>query len=136
MFNSENGVRAFIAIAGIIGLVIGILALFAPKMFFASSGIAIGDNASLLSEVRAPAALLLLLSSYLIWNIVTRGATSNALAITAAAYSSYGIARIFSWIVDGTPHNALIVAMGIELIIGSFAAFLWFKANKSENKYV
>ncbi len=118
-------------IAGGIGLIIGVMTLFMPDIFHESAGIILGDNASLRSEMRAPGALLLVLSIFMVWSGATRKRQSQALTLACVVYLSYGIARIYSWGVDGAPASSLVIAMVVELLVGAAAAYALLRGSKS-----
>jgi hypothetical protein len=48
----------FLSVSGLLLLIIGGTILLVPQAFYASDGIALGNDPSLLSEIRAPGGLL------------------------------------------------------------------------------
>ena len=113
--------KALLIIAGLIGVIVGAGILFAPIQFHATSGIVLDSNASLMSEVRAPGGALLVGALIVLAGAFISRLTFIATVLTALLYLSYGLARVFSIIIDGLPDTALLAATGIELVIGLLA---------------
>lgn len=113
--------KSLLIIAGLIGAIVGASILFAPIQFHATSGIVLDSNASMMSEVRAPGGALLVGALIVLAGAFVKRLTFIATVLTALLYLSYGLARVFSIIIDGLPDTALLAATGIELIIGSLA---------------
>lgn len=119
-------VKLVLALAGITGVGIGLSALFWPRAFFASSGTILGDDISLMSEVRAPAMVLVLFGGAILGAVVIPGLRKVGLWAAAMLYLSYGMGRVISVVLDGVPHVNILTALGIELVIGLFCAYiLW-----------
>ena len=118
--------RLFLGGAGALLLFIGASVLFQPESFAAGNGITLGNNPSLLSEVRAPGGMLFVSSLLLILGACHERYLSTALGLAALIYGSYGAGRLVAVAADGLPSSALTVAMVVELVIGaiSLAAFL------------
>ncbi|MGC9418651.1 MAG: DUF4345 domain-containing protein [Rhodovulum sp.] len=119
-----------LGLSGLTALVTGAFILFAPHAFYAGYGIALGEDADLLSELRAPGAgltgfgLLMLLG---IWRHVILP-VSMAAALTV--FIAFPVGRLVGLAVDGMPSGSVIGALVVELIIAALclAAFrrrLW-----------
>ncbi|MEO0321753.1 MAG: DUF4345 domain-containing protein [Myxococcota bacterium] len=111
-----------LGLSGLVLFVIGGGVLLAPHAFYASNGIALGSDPSQLSEVRAPAGLLLLAGFMGVLGAFRRRLRGPALASTAAVYGSYGLSRLLGAAVDGLPGEGLVMAMAFELAVGALAA--------------
>ncbi len=116
------GVGTLLGLSGLVLLAIGGSVLLAPHGFYASNGIVLGADPSQLSEVRAPAGLLLLAGVMGLLGAFRRRLRRPALAITAAVYGSYGLSRLLGVALDGLPGEGLVMAMALELAIGALAA--------------
>ena len=75
---------------------------------------------SLLSELKAPAGLLVITGSLMIVGSARSRLAKAALTLGGLVYGSYGLSRIFSLILDGWPSQALIIATAIELVLAVF----------------
>ncbi len=115
--------KTLLLIAGLAGLAIGISVLFMPHPFYASSGIDLGQNPSLLSEVRAPGGALLACGLLIILGAFVDTLTFTALVVSAWMYLAYGLSRGLSIWVDGMPAPILVAAMVAEFLIGLSAVF-------------
>ena len=111
-------VRLLLLVSGVIAFSVGAAVTFAPDWLFASSGVALGDNPSLLSEIRAPGGLLLISAIAIILSAFRTNLTVYGLALSALIYLSYGAARLWSIVVDGLPAPVLMQATAIELVTG------------------
>ncbi len=114
--------RTLLGLSSILAIGIGASILLAPTTFHASNGITIGQNPSLLSEVRAPGAALLVLGAMMLVGAFVRSFTFASTSIAMAVYLSYGSARLLSIGLDGMPAPGLVIAMGIELLLGGLCA--------------
>lgn len=117
-------VRTLLAVAGAAALGIGLSLLFDPVAFEASAGIRLARDAALLSELRAPGAALAASGVYMLNGALSARATRAALALTAALYTAYGLARLVGVALDGWPGAVLVAAALVELLIGAAAVAL------------
>ena len=120
----ENGV---LVVAGGIAIGIGLMVGFSPVDFYASSEIVLGDNASLLSEVRAPAMVLIVLGLTMLAAVRVQKIRAVALVAGAMVYLSYAGGRLISLAMDGLPHSNLLVAMALEIGIGLLCAVTYWR---------
>ena len=111
--------RVLLALAGLVLLGIGGAVLFAPHAFFASNGIALGDQPNLLSEIRAPGGLLLACAVGMLLGALRPRFTRDGLRLGAMVYGAYGISRLISLALDGMPSTSLVGALVIELVIAA-----------------
>jgi hypothetical protein len=108
-----------LGVSGITALGIGSFILAAPQVFYASYGIAVGTDANLLSELRAPAAGLAALGALMLAGIL-RGAMSR-MAIMAAltVFLAFPAGRLVGLLVDGMPSDSILGALFVELAIAA-----------------
>ncbi|WP_165978932.1 DUF4345 domain-containing protein [Antarcticimicrobium luteum] len=111
-------------LAGAVAAGIGLAGLIWPVAFHASSGIVLGDNPSLMSEVRAPAAALLVAGGFILASVRVARWRPAAIRVSAAVYLTYGLARVYSIAVDGAPDGMLLMAAAVELIIGGICGMM------------
>ena len=105
-------------IAGLIVSSLGAWILIAPVEFHASYGTQLGDNPSLLSEIRAPGGALFAMGMFMLFGVFRRALAEPAALIAILTYLAYGGSRLFSLQQDGIPASGLLAATGIELVIG------------------
>ena len=115
---NSKALKTILLISGLIASAIGATILFSPGAFYATYGIALADNVSLLNEIRASGGTLL--TSGL---LIMSGAFVDKLAFTAAVvstllYLSYGLSRVMSIAIDGMPVEGLVQAAVIEIVMG------------------
>ncbi|MEZ5244825.1 MAG: DUF4345 domain-containing protein [Acidimicrobiales bacterium] len=120
---STRPIAVVLVIAGLVALLIGGALLVAPASFHSSSGIDLGGDVNLLNETRAPGASLVAMGSLMLLGVVVERLRFVALVAAAVLYASYGVGRLASWAVDGTPHSTLVVATGVELAIAAAAGW-------------
>lgn len=125
--------KVFLSLAGIIGVGIGGALLFAPAAFQAGVGIVIGDNINLLSEMRAPGGAILFAGVLIFWGAFNAQMAPVSLLISAYLHLSYGVGRVLSMMVDGMPHDTLVIATGYELVVGLLSLFLLLKLRRSQS---
>ncbi|NQU58583.1 MAG: DUF4345 domain-containing protein [Rhodospirillales bacterium] len=116
-----------LALSGIIAIGFGAAILFAPEAFYATYGIELGNDASQLNEIRASGGALLgiglVIASGAIWSKL---AFASAI-VSVAVYSSYGLSRLLSIAIDGSPDSGLVAAAAFELVIGAVSLFALFR---------
>lgn len=117
-------VTAVLAVAGLSGIAIGSAILFAPLPFFSSTGVDLGDNPSLLSDIRGLGVLLLGVGALTgVGAFVPRLAFTGAL-VGAVAFLGYVAARALSIAVDGVPDSSILAAHAAELVLGLACLFV------------
>lgn len=119
-------VSGLLALSGVVLLYIGASVLVAPHAFYLSNEIVLGTDPSPLSEVRAPAGLLVLSGLLVGRGAFWRAYAPTSLAVAAAVYGTYGLSRLVGVLVDGWPSTGLVAAMGIELVLGAVTGALWW----------
>ena len=117
-----------LAVSGLIAIGFGGAILFAPEAFYATYGIHLTNDASHLNEIRASGGGLLgiglVIASGAIWSQL-----SFASAITSGVvYMSYGLSRLVSIVLDGSPDSGLVTAAAFELAIGAISLFALFRS--------
>ena len=115
------GMPAFLVTAGALLLIIGGFLLLEPHGFFAENGVTLGDDPNLMSEIRAPAGLLIVSGTIMVLGAFFQSLASVGLGLAALVYGSYGASRLVSIGLDGLPSQGLLWATGIELVIGGLA---------------
>lgn len=126
-------VRVLLMVSGIIGIGIGGALLFVPVAFEASAGINLGEDLNLLSEIRAPGGALLSGGIIIFLGAFIPKLTHMSLVLSSLFYLSYGFSRVLSMMIDGIPHNSLLSATIIEIIIGLLSLFLLCKFGKPQH---
>ncbi len=114
-----------LGIAGITALSIGSYILAAPLGFYASYGIPLARDASLLSELRAPGAGLAALGGIMLAGLVRRTWVPTALVAALTVYLAFPAGRLVSLALDGVPSGSVMGALVIEIAIAALclAAF-------------
>ena len=109
----------FLFLSGLLLLAIGSAILLAPHAFHGSNGIVLGDDPSLLSEVRAPGGLLAASAALILLGTIRRSLRSLAMILTVLVYGSFGLARLLGLALDGMPSSGLVASTAIELIVAA-----------------
>lgn len=116
-----------LGLSGITALTIGAFILFTPHAFYASYGISLGKDASLLSELRAPGAGLAGFGLLMLLGIWRHPILPVAMASALTIFTAFPAGRLVGLTVDGMPSGSVIGALVVELIIAAlcFTAFRW-----------
>lgn len=123
-----------LGLAGTTAAAISGVILAAPHTFYASYGIYLGDDPSLLSELRAPAAGLLTLGLLMFAGIFRQNWVSVSIVAALTVFIGFPAGRLIGLAVDGMPSNGIIVALIIELIIAGLCLMAFrrrFRRNAS-----
>jgi hypothetical protein len=118
------GTRVLLGLSSLVLLFIGGSILLDPHAFYATNHVVLTQDPSQLSEVRAPAGLLLVSGAWIGAGAFVQAQRRTALQIAAIVYGSYGLSRALGVLVDGWPSEGLVAAMGIELVLGVLAGSL------------
>jgi hypothetical protein len=122
-----------LGLSGLTAFTIGAFILFAPHAFYAGYGITLGDDASLLSELRAPGAGLAGFGLLMLRGIWREATFPVAVAAALTVFAAFPAGRLVGVAMDGMPSGSVIGALVVELMIAAlcFAAFrrrLWQRA--------
>lgn len=127
-------IQSLLIIAGIIAIIVGGAMLFIPVAFEASAGIHLGENISLLSEVRAPGGTLLVAGILIMSGAFVAKMTHISILLSCLFYLSYGLSRVLGIMMDGVPSESLMIATVVEIIIGLVSLFLMIKLRTKQYK--
>ena len=106
-----------LGVSGLTALGIGTAILANPPAFFTAYGIEVGEDASLLSELRAPAAGLAAFGAVMLMGI-WRPSLALVSRITAlTVFLAFPAGRVVGMIADGLPSDAVLGALAFELIV-------------------
>lgn len=122
-----------LGIAGVTALSIGGFILAAPDAFYASYGIILDANPSMMSELRAPGAGLATLGVIMLAGIVRADWAPVALVAALTVYLAFPLGRIISLAVDGMPSAAVFGAFGVEVAIAALC-LVAFRRPKNSGK--
>jgi hypothetical protein len=121
----------FLFLSGLLLLGIGSGILLVPQAFHAGNGIVLGDDPSLLSEVRAPGGLLVASAFLILIGALHLPLRSLAIVLTVLVYGSFGLARLLSLALDGMPSGGLVGATAIELIVAALGLVILYRSGAS-----
>ena len=110
--------KVILFIAGLVAAAVGGANLFVPAEFHATTGITLGDNISLLNEVRASGGALLAGGILILAGAFRAQLAYISASVATLIYFGYGLSRLFSMAIDGTPHTSLVQAAALEIIVG------------------
>ena len=106
-----------LGISGLTAVGIGGFIMVAPHALYASYGITLSDDPSLLSELRAPAAGLLTLGALMLVGIWRSAMAQLAVAATLIVFLAFPMGRMVGLAVDGVPSGGIIGALVLEIAI-------------------
>ncbi len=128
-------VKTILFISGLILVGIGAATLFTPVAFLGTSGIDLGGQVNLLSEVRAPGGALLASGLIILLGVFVSNLTFTSTVISTLVFLSYAVGRILSMAVDGLPAQEFVVVTVIELIIGLAGVFVLLNYRENKQAY-
>lgn len=120
--------KAILLVAGLTAAAIGTAILFFPAAFYATYGIDVGGNVSLLNELKAPGVALVASGIFIATGAVVARLAPLSAFVAAFLYLSFGLSRLISMVLDGLPADGLVQAVGIELVLGM--ACIWVVAQQ------
>lgn len=116
--------KVALSLTALTSFVIGSLLVFAPDVLFGLNGIFLDPSAAMMSEVRSPGVLILLVGFVAVVGLVKPDFERPALLVSASLLLAYGIGRLISLPLDGLPPASLQMAAAVELGLGSWCAML------------
>lgn len=125
--------RIALGAAGAVAAGVGLAILADPVAFYAGYGVTIGDDANLLSELRAPGANLAALGALIAAGAVWRRWAPAAAILGAAVFLAFAAGRGLSMALDGMPSDALLAAALIELVIGALCLLVLAQERRPAN---
>jgi hypothetical protein len=128
--------KIVLLIAGVIGMGIGGAQLFMPVAFEASAGISLGENISLLSEIRAAGGALLVAGIIMLSGVFNSRLSPISIMLSSLFYLTYGLSRMLSMMMDGIPSESLIIAAITEIVIGLMSTFVLLQLRKQPHSVV
>lgn len=120
---NNTGTKVLLLVSGLILISVGVGILLVPQAFYESNGTILGNEPSLLSEVRAGGGLLLGSGVIVILSLFRSRLSRQALGLSALVFIAFGIARLVSMVIDGMPSISLVISTGIELLVGTLCVF-------------
>ncbi|MFZ5963288.1 DUF4345 domain-containing protein [Thalassococcus sp. BH17M4-6] len=119
-----------LAISGLTALTIGGFITTAPQAFYAGYGIALGPDASLLSELRAPGAGLAAFGLLMLLGLWRRTLLPVSAVVALTVFVAFPAGRLVGLALDGLPSGSVIAALGFEvavaaLLLAAFRHRLW-----------
>ncbi len=116
-----------LCISGLTAIGIGGMIMLSPHVFYGSYGIILGENPSLLSELRAPAAGLTTLGILMLLGIWRSALAQLAVASTLIVFLTFPAGRFIGLAVDGIPSSGIIGALLLEIAIAALCLFAFRK---------
>jgi hypothetical protein len=129
---NTTALRTLLVISGLILIGVGGAILFMPVVFYAANGIDLGGNFSLLNEIRPPGGALLASGVVIISGAFILQLTFTSLVLSILIYLSYGLSRILSMALDGIPDGTLVMATGLEMILGLMGVLALIRCREKE----
>lgn len=118
--------KAALSLTALTCFAIGSLLAFAPAYLFGLNGIILDPSAAMMSEIRSPGVLILLVGIVAAAGLLNRAIERPALMVSAGLLLSYGVGRLVSLPLDGMPPASLQMAAAVELGLGAWCAVLAF----------
>ena len=122
-------IKVLLIVATMVALWIGGALTFTPLDFHAASQIFFeSPSASLLSELRSPGGVLVIAGFLIFLGVFQKKMIRLSLTVSTMVYLGYALGRIVSWGLDGTPNQSLLIALAIELLLGTLSALVLLKS--------
>ncbi len=113
--------------AGTIAILVGLADVLVPILNEAGVGVLIGNDPSLINELRASGGGLLAVGLFIFAGAVIAHLTSAATLLASMVYLGFGGARLFSMVVDGLPNVQLLAINAVEIAIGAWSLVVFLK---------
>jgi hypothetical protein len=124
---NSKALKVILFVAGLIAISIGGMVLVQPAAFYATNGIGLAGNVSLLNEIRASGGALLAAGILILSGAFVASLTFTAVVVASLLYLSYGLSRILSFTIDGMPSESLVQAAALEVVIGVLCVYVFVR---------
>jgi len=111
--------RLTLGVAGLMALGIGLAITFTPQGFYAGYGIEIGNDPTMLSELRAPGANLAVLGALIFAGVFRSDLMRLSAALGTVVFLAFAFGRLIGIVLDGMPAEGIVTALAIELVAGA-----------------
>jgi len=132
IFDGVRGARLVLAFSGLVALAIAGAIILAPETFYGSYGIDVAGNPTLVNELKAPAGMLLSAGMLMFAGVFRPRCAAISLATATAVYLSYGLSRFLSIAMDGIPHESMVGAAGVEIVIGAICLLTLLNVRRAD----
>ena len=119
-------------LSGLLLIIIGGAFLFIPVEFSAKDGIELGNNISLLSNVRSASGVVMGSGILIMLGAFFPKLSFTSTVVSIVVFLSYGLSRILAIVMDGMPAEGLVKATVVEMILGLVSVFALLKYRKKE----
>jgi len=116
--------KVALSLTALTSFAIGSLLVFAPDVLFGLNGIILDPSAAMMSEIRSPGVLILLVGTVATVGLMNQNFERLSLLVSAGLLLAYGTGRLISLPLDGIPPASLQVAAAMELGLGAWCAML------------
>ncbi|MFW6201188.1 MAG: DUF4345 domain-containing protein [Gemmatimonadota bacterium] len=125
--NESWGFKVILIVLALTLVIFGGWRLVDPIGFYTFSGLALPDDAGLLSEVRGAGGIITVAGLVVGLGAFRHAWSRTSVVLAAVVFLSLGLARLAGIVLDGSPGAEVIQGMAIELVLGGLATFAFFK---------
>ncbi len=111
---------------------IGSWRLFAPISFAKNNAMDLNNQISLINEGRGAGGEIVAIGVLIILGIFIKKLTYTSSIIGPVLYLGFGVARLFSFLVDGHPGEMAVTAMIGEFVMGGIGLFALIKYSEKK----
>jgi len=77
---------------------------------------------------------LLVAGIFMMLGVFIQNIAYTSVVISSMIYLGYGFARVLAMVIDGIPHNNLVAATVLEIIVGIAGILILFRFRSAQNK--
>lgn len=127
-------VKIILGLCGLLILIPGAMALFAPETFTGRNGIDMAGNIALFNDYRSLGAMMMISGIIMILGIIHSRMAFTSVVLAIGMHLSLSVGRLLSIGIDGMPPKGMIAAAVVEGLLGLLAVFVLvkFKDNNEE----
>lgn len=122
-----RGFKVILIVLALTLVIFGGWRLAYPLGFYTFSGLALPDDAGVLSEVRGGGAIIMISGLVVALGAFRHAWSRTSVVLAAVVFLSLGLGRLMGMAIDGFPGAEVIQGMAIELVLGVLALFAFFK---------
>jgi hypothetical protein len=121
----KKSIMLYLFLSGLTLIAVGSFISFTPSFYLAQFIQTSELSADILSEMRGMGGTMSVFDLFILVGSFKTKLTKTALSMSILIFSSFFVFRCVGIVVDGMPNNAILAALGLEMVFAGLGITLW-----------
>jgi hypothetical protein len=121
----KKSIMLYLFLSGLTLIAVGSFISFTPSFYLAQFIQTSELSADILSEMRGMGGTMSVFGLFILVGSFKTKLTKTALSMSILIFSSFFVFRCVGIVVDGMPNNAILAALGLEMVFAGLGITLW-----------